>query len=142
MEQPSSPVSECQPLSGENGDGVEETIMIGQLDSGSSFRIPITVQSTPVLAIVDTAAEVTIISEDLFKGMKSEPPVLRRVRLNTAGKNLEMHGRVIGPIQLELGNMVFEEDVYVAPIRDDMLLGLDFMRKHGATLAYLRLRSP
>ena len=41
---------------------------------------------------------------------------------------------IVGPVTIQLGDMVFQEMVYVAPIEDCRLLGLDFLKKHGATI--------
>ncbi|KAH3821785.1 hypothetical protein DPMN_123553 [Dreissena polymorpha] len=43
---------------------------------------------------------------------------------------MSMNGFVCGPLTIQIGESEFEGNVYVAPISDDMLLGLDFMRKH------------
>ena len=45
-----------------------------------------------------------------------------------------MQAFVVGPVRIELGDRVYTEVVYVAPIDDDMLLGFDFLKKHGARL--------
>ncbi|KAH3751188.1 hypothetical protein DPMN_185737 [Dreissena polymorpha] len=45
-----------------------------------------------------------------------------------------MNGSIVGPVSIQLGNMVFQERVYVAHIEDCMLLGLDFLKTHGATI--------
>ncbi|KAH3707017.1 hypothetical protein DPMN_066410 [Dreissena polymorpha] len=54
--------------------------------------------------------------------------------MKTAGRGLHMNGSIVGPVTIQLGDMVFQERVYVAPIEDCMLLGLDFLKKHGATI--------
>lgn len=84
--------------------------------------------------MVDTAAEVTIISDSVFRGMEPKPPFLKKVILHTAGRDMKMKGFVVGPVALKLGNSTFPEAVYVAPIQDDMLLGLDFLLRHGVDI--------
>ena len=41
---------------------------------------------------------------------------------------------VVGPVKIRLGDKVYQEVMYVSPIDDDMLLGIDFLKKHGARL--------
>lgn len=42
-----------------------------------------------------------------------------------------MKGFKVGPVSISLGSQVFTvEEVYVAPIEDNMLLGLDFLLEH------------
>ena len=109
-------------------------VVICQLMSSSMLRVSIILQNVPVKAVVDTAAEVTIISDRIFNEMDPKPPCLRRVTLYTAGRDLSMQGFVVGPVQLKLGKNIFPETVYVAPIQDDMLLGLDFLLRQKVDL--------
>ncbi|KAH3707439.1 hypothetical protein DPMN_066845 [Dreissena polymorpha] len=87
-----------------------------------------------VQAVVDTAVEVSFISDRVVTQLPEEVPVLEHVYMKTAGRGLQMNGSVVGPVTIQLGGMVFQERVYLAPIEDCMLLGLDFLKKHGATI--------
>lgn len=42
-------------------------VTIGKMNGVNMYRVPVEVQGKTVLAIVDTAAEVTLISEELYK---------------------------------------------------------------------------
>ena len=44
-----------------------------------------------------------------------------------------MEGRVVGQINIKIGQNLYNEEIYVALIEDDMLLGLKFLRKIGAS---------
>ena len=66
---------------------------------------------------------VTIVSDTVYREMKPNPPCLKVVALQTVGRDIKMD---VGPVSLKLGNTTFPEVVHVAPIQDDMLLGLDF----------------
>ena len=68
------------------------------------------------------------------------PRRVKYVTLNTAARDTKMKGFVVGPVQLKLGNQQFKEKVYVAPIEDDMLLGLDFLRRHEIDIRIQVLR--
>ena len=111
-----------------------EDITICQLRSSSMLRVPVTLQDFKLQAVVDTAAEVTIISDSIFRELQPKPPYLKKVILHTAGLDLRMDGFVVGPVALKLGKNTFLEAVYVAPIQDDMLLGLDFLLRHGVDI--------
>ncbi|KAK3098425.1 hypothetical protein FSP39_019321 [Pinctada imbricata] len=41
-----------------------------------------------------------------------------------------MKGYLLEPVQFDVNGLVFKEAMYVAPLDDDMLIGLDFMSKH------------
>ena len=111
-----------------------EDITICQLPSSSMLSVPVSLQDVKLLAVIDTAAEVTIISDSIFRELQPTPPYLKKVILNTAGRDLRMDGFVVGPVALKLGEITFPEAVYVAPIQDDMLLGLDFILRHGVDI--------
>ena len=105
---------------------------IGQINLPSSLRVPITLQDRSIKAVIDTAAMVTVISDQIYKEMKSNPPCLKTTTLQTAGRNMKMVGRIIGPVSIKLGNVIFPTLVHVAPINNDMLMGLDFLLRIGA----------
>ena len=45
---------------------------------------------------------------------------------------------VIGPLSIALGKYMLNEVIYVAPISDDILLGVDLLRKHHAEINILK----
>ena len=47
----------------------------------------------------------------------------------TGGRELTMQGSVVGPVKLQLGSKTCEHHLYVAPIEDNMLLGLDVLKQ-------------
>ena len=112
----------------------EEIVTIMQTHPSRSYKVKLTVQGERINAVVDTAAEGTLISDKVFNRFKIKPPVIRNCKLATAGRELMMQAFVVGPVRIELSDRVYNEVVYVAPIDDDMLLGFDFLKKHGARL--------
>lgn len=75
--------------------------------------------------------EVNIISEEVFNGLDNKPEKLDTIVIKTAGKDLKFESFLTGQAELKIGRFSFTEKVYVAPIEDEMLLGLDFMQKYG-----------
>jgi hypothetical protein len=51
-----------------------------------------------------------------------------------AGRDMAMNGFIVGPVKLRIGGRYFNENIYVAPIEDDMLLGIDFIYREGAVV--------
>jgi hypothetical protein len=66
--------------------------------------------------------------------MDPAPPILKEVVMNTAGKGMQMNGYIAGPFQVVLGTHLFTVAIYVVPIEEDMLLGLDFLETNGVSL--------
>lgn len=101
--------------------------------TGVVYTVPIKIDQLKVQAVLDTGAEVTIISDKIFPQIQPTPPVVKEVNLRPAGRDMIMKGKIVGPVKISLGNKVYNEHVYVAPIEDKMLLGLGFLRKIGAS---------
>jgi len=105
-----------------------------KLSNGVMFRVPIEVQGMPLKTVVDTAAQVTLVSEEFYKSLDLAPPIHREVVMNTGGKGMQMNGFIAGPFQVVLGTHKFSVDMYVAPIEEEMLLGLDILEANGVSL--------
>ncbi|KAH3750814.1 hypothetical protein DPMN_185349 [Dreissena polymorpha] len=65
----------------------QEVVRESHTSSISLFCMNVQVGDIVVNAIVDSASEVSIISEKVYKSMKHPPPKLRDVKLLTAGKD-------------------------------------------------------
>ena len=89
-----------------------------------------TVQGKAVNGIVDTASEVTILSDKFYDSLPTKPDVIKEITLYTAGRDLSMKGFLLEPTTIEIDGLVFKENLYVAPLGDAMLIGLDLMSKH------------
>ena len=100
----------------------------GQRCHKPHYKVKIRVDEKEVAAVVDTAAEVTIISEDVFNAMKVRPRKVKDVTLIAAG-NESMNGFVVGPVKLKIGSRMYTEFIHVAPIAQEMLLGIDILHK-------------
>ena len=113
-------------------DRTTEDFPIGQINPPSSLRVPITLQNRSIKAVIDTAAMVTVISDQIYNEIKPNPSCLKATTLQAAGRNMKRVGRIIGLVSIKLGNVIFPTLVHVAPINNDMLLGLDFLLRIGA----------
>ncbi|KAH3837350.1 hypothetical protein DPMN_110736 [Dreissena polymorpha] len=87
-----------------------------------------------VNAVIDSAAEVSLISDRVSKAMKQPPPKQRDVKLLMTGRDASMQGFVVGPVELKIGNCWYQEHMYVAPTDVDMLLGFDILMNPGRAI--------
>jgi len=118
-----------------DNEGEEDgAVTVLKLSNGVMFRVPIEVQGMRLQAVVNTAAQATLVSGDFNKSLPPAPPIRREVVMNTARKGMQMNGFIAGPFQVVLGTHRFSMDIYVAPIEEDMLLGLDFLETNGVSL--------
>ena len=87
--------------------------VIGQNAVGTGVRVK---------AIIDTGADLSIISETVFSELESKPERNERIRIRCAGENLTFDARKIGPITVKTGSLVLNTCLYVGPIEDDMII--------------------
>lgn len=113
---------------------------INKLRSNSMFQIPIVIEGFDTRAVLDTGAEVSIMSDEVYKQLQNPPPIIKAVKLNTAGRDMVFQSNIVGPVRLELGSKTYSINMYVGPIEDDILLGLDFLKKNDAKLDLSRDR--
>ena len=105
-----------------------------KLSNGVMLRVTVEVQGMQLQAVADTAAQFTLVSEEFNKSLDPAPPIRKEVAINTAGKGMQMDGYIAGPFEVVLGTHQFSGEIYVAPIEEEMLLGLDFLEANGVSL--------
>lgn len=109
-------------------------IKIYSLQSESSLKVKCIVNNLTIQAVVDTAADATIISEDIFKKLHMKITEFETVKMYSAGENQTFNAKKIGPVKLTIGKTVFFNHIYVAPIIDKMLLGMDMLQAMEAKI--------
>ena len=66
--------------------------------------------------------------------METPPATINKVVMYTAGKEQTLQASRVGPVTIKMGRHSSLETIYSAPIQDDMLLGLDNLKKYKATV--------
>jgi len=99
----------------------------------NSLIVPVRVNTQLTHGVVDTAAQRTIISMRLFDKLdKGEVGPI--VVLSGAGENSRMEGFILKGVELQIGARTYTRDVVVAPITDDVLVGLDLLQSAEAII--------
>ncbi|VDI49222.1 Hypothetical predicted protein [Mytilus galloprovincialis] len=108
---------------------IEENVIIDRV-TAASIAVPVVINKIVTNTVIDTGAEVTVLSEKLYDQIpESKRPKLRRAARNLevaeAGKNLTTEG--ITEVKVNLRSETFKWPVYVAPIEENMLLECDLI---------------
>jgi hypothetical protein len=98
------------------------------------MTVPIEINGAKVSAVVDTAAQVTMINPELLSQMKVKPFLDEQIQINNAQKDSGMMGQVARRIDLRVGKYTYNWDAVVAPITDKCILGLDFLKAQHCSL--------
>lgn len=98
---------------------------------GCNLLVPIHFNSLarPVLAVVDTAAQVSMVQDTLL-----ELPPVRNISINTAQVNCAMLCGVLDPVTFDITGNNFQHPFVSGPISDPCILGLDFLLQHNAVV--------
>ena len=98
-----------------------------------TVKVPIKIGGVNCSAVVDTGAEVSVLNKEIYEKIpedsrpQPEKPK-RRLVVAEAGKEMTVCGMI--KIDITVGAFTFTRPVYVAPIRDDLLLGWDIIYHH------------
>ena len=107
-----------------------DTIQIHQMQ-GMSLIIPVQIKNTTLSAIVDTAAEITILSSKVAEnlGIKFKSSTKQRLLMTDQQAKMDAY-----KLMIYINGQNFTLDVYVASITDQLLLCFDFLRKNKAVI--------
>ena len=102
-----------------------------------TIRVHVCVLKQEIDAIVDTGAEVTVVGAHILNSLpkNKQPPLLPASRrLTSAEVDNKMETCGIVETNITIGNHTFIWPVYIASIKDDMLLGCDIFDTFNMTL--------
>ena len=71
-----------------------------------------------VQSVLDTGANCSVLSKQVFNSLDNPPPVKRKLLIHAAGENQSITAKVVGPLKIQIGKAVLNVDMAVAPIRD------------------------
>jgi hypothetical protein len=104
------------------------------LTSTSLMTVHVQIREQSVEAVVDTAAEVTIISDRVYKSLQQPPRTLKKVKLQTAGRemHMSMQGLFVEPVKLNIGYRWYPKVVHVDG-NDYIVSVYPESKSHGST---------
>ena len=101
---------------------------------GLNLTIPVEINDIPTDAIVDSAAQVTLISCNLLAQIE----IIGKVELRGIGNSCEtIPADKIKGVLIKLGHKQCSWPVYAADVTDPVLLGLDFLVKNKCKVDFV-----
>ena len=92
-----------------------------------SMMIPLKLDGAELEALVDSGVQATVISHEMYNSLKNPPKITEKVVLKTATKDTAFEGHYVPRATLTFGGLNFSCSLYVGPITDFFILGLDFL---------------
>ena len=101
---------------------------------GITLVVPIQVEGVCTYAVVDTAAQVSILNNEITNKIGHAALVKEPLILKGADKTSTMLAHKMKQVSLILGNRSFKWNFVNAPIEDTVILGLDFLKTYSGVI--------
>ncbi len=98
---------------------------------GMSLVIDVIINGTPTEAVVDTAAMVSLISQSFFDTLRLEHSQTGETVILKGLSNIPIQGTFCENLNLRIGQQNVKWKVCVAPMTDNVILGIDFLKAHA-----------
>ena len=121
----------------------KESARIQSMRAVSALRMQCSVGGRVVEAVLDSGAEITILSESMAKELSLVPEVLSleegsAITVNTAGEGSTFSAKKVGPVEIGFGDFFFSTRIFIGPIGDSMLIGVDILTALRAQIDFGR----
>ena len=101
------------------------------------MTIPILVNRVRAYAVIDTGSQVTLGSQSLCEAAGIKPVEGHPITIHGVGDDMGMAASLAVDVPLAIGNAVYYWTIVIGPIREDFILGLDFLHEVGAHLDFI-----
>ncbi|CAG2207208.1 unnamed protein product [Mytilus edulis] len=105
-----------------------------QDSDAKTLYIPVGVNSKKTFGVIDTAAQVSVISKTFFDQLTYKPKIKGNIILKGAGACSEINAGIAENVNLDIGSSTVKWDMVVAEITDNLILGIDFLESQKAII--------
>ena len=78
-------------------------------------------------ATIDTGCTNSVLATSVYNKFQVPPTFIKNKTLHSAGLNQTVNAMLVGPVRISIGHLLLFKNIYVGPIQDDFLLGLDLL---------------
>jgi hypothetical protein len=91
---------ELSPIQPERNPLTLKPVPISQIRDTIGFMVEVVAQGVPVQAVVDTGAEVSVLSKRVYDQLDPKPPIKQYVTMTHAGENAKIYSFIVGPVEM------------------------------------------
>jgi len=99
------------------------------------MTVPVTINGVAGNAVLDSAAQVTVISDKYYRHVTGDLPGSGTIQLYGVSGAV-MWASYVPDIPIKIGGTTYDIGCYIAGITDDILLGLDFLVRHKCSIDF------
>ena len=98
--------------------------------------VPALIKDIRVVALIDTGSQVTMANSQVCQAAGLDLTNGHTIQIFGVGQDMGMSAKVITGVPISVGNGVYPWTLVIGNIRDDLILGLDFLHAVGALLNF------
>ena len=103
--------------------------------TGYSIYLPVSLGDCQVPAIIDTAAQVSVMNYRTFENLGLQPPkntINRTIRTAENGNSMQCF--LVPNVHFKINGKQYQHDIIIGNFKDQFILGLDFLMKFSCTI--------
>ncbi len=104
---------------------------------GMSLVVDIVVNGHQTEAVVDTAATITLVSDKFYSSLPQSGKSIGNVVLKGLA-DVPVNGKLVPNMNIRLGHRNYKWNVCVAPMSDNVILGIDFLKAYAGLVDFGR----
>ena len=117
-----------------NDTTVKPVLQIGKKTGGRSISVPVKINDVEAEAIVDTGADVSVLSRKYARHLQIELDNKHTTHLMNAEDGKEMEAVCDVKVKLLIGNSTIDWSMYICPTRENVLIGIDLLEALDAVV--------
>ncbi|MES9879356.1 MAG: pol polyprotein, partial [Sedimenticola sp.] len=98
---------------------------------GMTLVVDVTINGSETEAVIDTAAMVTLVSDSFFRSLACHNTLSGQTVLLKGLSDTPIHGQFFNGLNIRIGHQNYKWKVCVAPMTDNCILGIDFLKAHS-----------
>ena len=102
-----------------------------------SVHIPCKIQGVQTVALLDTGAQISLMNTTLYNKLSNKTELIDGIQIEGIVSGNRLEAKLLTDVKVLLGRKTeLIWHFYVAPIKDNVILGIDFMCHYGVTLDF------